>query len=227
VQFQYGSDPAVHNTVCADFLAYQASTDNNGRFLFAQVPPGKHRVALLGPQTALPGGARVLGLSQMSVGVEVRPGQTSTVTLGNSNYTVTARLRWPTELKPGPNLNVMLSLQRPLPVAPEEVRRDPEALATWRAQPEIAAAYYLRRGSLRFSEEADGTFVADNVPPGSYNLAATISELPSEVGRAKPRARVRVPVTIPADPPSGTLDLGTILVPMVEASAAENPVGNP
>ena len=214
VQFQYGSDPAMHNTVCADFLAYQANTDADGRFLFAQVPPGKHTVAQSVSSSFR--GAQIIRAPQVIVEVEVHAGQTSTVTLGNSNYTVTARLRWPPELTRDPNLNVTLSLQRPRAVPPAEVRKDPEALARWRAQPKNTAANSLRRGPLLFSEDPDGTFVAENVPPGSYGLSASISEAPSDGGRPKLRASARVPVTVSADPPTGTLDLGEIMLQPVK-----------
>jgi len=212
VQLLYGPDSVMHNTILADLFAYQEKTDNDGRFVFAQVPPGKHRVA---PQlsSALGRGRGFRVLPRMSVAVEVRPGQTTTVTLGNSNYTVTARLRWPAELKRDPNWGVHLSLYSPIPDLPDELRNDPEALATWRAQPEIAAAYALRLAPPEFSEEADGTFVADNVPPGGYELIASASEMPATRGdEPKLRASARVPVTVPADPPTGTLDLGEIVL---------------
>jgi RNA polymerase sigma factor (sigma-70 family) len=218
VQFLHGSD-LVKNTAFASLYAYQAKTDDDGRFVFAQVPPGKHTVAQSVPQNLGSGRGGMqtvmLRLPQMSMDVEVRPGQTATVTLGNSNYTVTARLRWPADLKREPAMRIMLSLQRPTPVPPAESRNNRGALAAWRAQPEIAAAYSAAR-PLVFSEEADGTFVADNVPPGSFNLVATIAEFPSAGGPPKPLAQARVPVTVPADPPSGTLDLGEIVLKPVQ-----------
>jgi hypothetical protein len=202
----------MRNTVFADFFAYQANTDSDGRFVLAQVPPGKHRVSQRGTQNSLAGrGFSFLG-GQLSVEVEVSSGQTTTVTLGHSNYTVTARLRWPAGLTREPGLNVMVSLQRRLADPPPELLNDPEALANWRAQPENAAAAAGRRGPLRFSEEAAGTFAAECVPPGDYTLMATIAEVPTAAGRLKPRASARVPVTVPADPPTGALDLGEIML---------------
>jgi RNA polymerase sigma factor (sigma-70 family) len=210
VQFEYGLDPGMRNTVSADFFAYQANTDSDGRFVFAQVPPGKHRVVQRGTQKSLAGrGFSLLG-GQPSVDVEVSSGQTTTVTLGNSNYTVTARLKWPAGLAHEPVQSVMVSLQRRLATPPPELLQNPEALANWRAQPDSSAAATGRRGPLQFSEDADGTFVADSVPPGNYTLTATVSEMPTTPGRLTPRANARVPVTVPADPPTGTLDLGEI-----------------
>jgi hypothetical protein len=58
--------------------------------------------------------------------------------------------------------------------------------------------------------------VAENVPPGSYGLSASISEAPSDGGRPKLRASARVPVTVSADPPTGTLDLGEIMLQPVK-----------
>ena len=67
----------------SDFTAYQVETDAAGRFVFAQVPPGQHKLVELVPQSA------TLGLQswvhQPLTGVEVRPGETTTVTVGGAN----------------------------------------------------------------------------------------------------------------------------------------------
>ena len=81
VYFQHGQGD--FRTVSTDFTAYQVETDANGRFVFAQVPPGQHKLMELVPE---PGTAGSKSWShQPLVEVEVRPGETATVTVGGAN----------------------------------------------------------------------------------------------------------------------------------------------
>jgi len=98
------------------------------------------------------------------------------------------------------------------PVPPAELRKEPGALATPATQPETAAAY-ARATHFMFGEEAEGQFVADNVPPGNYELGVDISMEPA-AGGAGQRLQARTPVftTVPTNPPNGTLDLGEIVL---------------
>ena len=86
--FSYGG--GAPNTVTADFAVFRAKTDANGRFVFPQVPPGKHSLSRLIP---LPPPQKNSFNMQELEGIEIRPGETTTVTFG-SGCTVSARLRW-------------------------------------------------------------------------------------------------------------------------------------
>ncbi len=188
-----------------DYTAfYKAMTDKDGRFVFPKVPPGKHTLYRL-PQVhpVVLGGVGFMPLPVANV--EVRSGDTTTVTVGASTYTVTARLRWPAELKRGANWVVRAWLQTPSPkslkAAAQSVQQLQAALATMRQYP--------------LNEQADGTLTAEDVPAGSYVLVANVLEGNSADAPVKMAAEAGTQVTVPAEPPSGTLDVGEVpLKPM-------------
>lgn len=69
-------------TLASDFTAYQATTDAAGRFAFAQVPPGTLELIELVPVTIRPE-AQSWTLKPRGL-VEIHPGETTTVTLGEA-----------------------------------------------------------------------------------------------------------------------------------------------
>jgi hypothetical protein len=72
----------------ADFTAYQAKTDDTGHFAFAQVPPGSQRLLQLIEMPGTPSQKGLVRLNQPLTSVDIRPGETTTVT-------VTAALPYP------------------------------------------------------------------------------------------------------------------------------------
>lgn len=94
-KYVVGGDPAAgrsvlftckdgdFNTISSDFMAYQVKTDEAGRFVFAQVPPGMHKLVELVPVTVNPGG---MGWTHSPLtNVEIRPGETTTIIVGSTN----------------------------------------------------------------------------------------------------------------------------------------------
>src|SRR5439155_15342320 len=96
-------------------------------------PPGRHKLM------------RVITLSnnswtsELMTEVEIRPGETTTATLGASNCTVTVHLRWPDGMKRQAHWRVFASLHTSFPQPPAEVANNPQALAAWRQTPEFHA----------------------------------------------------------------------------------------
>ena len=124
---------------------------------------------------------------------------------------MTARLRWPQGLNRDPSWRVNAWLQTPVPHPPENVLGDTQALTAWQALPEVKAALANRR-SFTLAEDADGAFSAEDVPPGEYMFSATVVALAATPGPATIHARAAVSVNVPSDPPSGTVDLGEVLL---------------
>ena len=102
----------------------------------------------------------------------------------------------------------------PPPVPPVEVRNDREAMAAWRARPEVQAAVDASRRRYQFTENPENVFTADNMAPGAYTfLVSVLTRTPDR----RSIAVAQVPVTIPATTTGTTLDLGEIeLRPMRE-----------
>ena len=89
---------------------------------------------------------------------------------------------------------------------------NPQALLAWRALPEVKADLANRR-YYGMTQNVGGTWVADDVPPGSYTITVSlVQQWPVEAVEPKTLAKAEVPLTVSADPPTGRLDLGEILL---------------
>lgn len=201
------------NTVSSDFNAYQVKTGSDGHFVFAQVPPGKHKLVRLVQEKGMPGGTSGTVWTHMPLlDVEIRPGETTTVTVGGANYRVTAHLRWPADLKREANWRVFAAIHTPFSSPPPaDAMNNPQALAAWQAMPEVKAALANMR-QYPLTETAGDVLLAEDVPAGSFVLSVSVIQLPEKAGQTKLWAQAEVPVSVPADPPSGTLDLGEIVL---------------
>jgi RNA polymerase sigma factor (sigma-70 family) len=209
VLFIYGQ--GAFDTVSSDFTAYRVKTDSEGRFAFSKVPPGKHRLVRV--TTDKDTGASSWSSDHPLMEVVIRPGETTVVTIGGSNYCVIAHLHWPAGLNPGTNAHVFASIRNtPWLTPPPDALNNPQALAAWRTQPEVKADLANRR-YYNMTQKADGSWVADDVLPSSYTMTVSIfRQVPAEAGQPKTLATAEVPLTVPADPPTGKLDLGEILL---------------
>ena len=204
--FQYGQ--GGRSLISTDFKAYQVTTDENGRFAFPQVPPGKHRLTRLAP---LKGGPATGWSLEPLQEVEIRPGETTQVTIGGSSHHVAARLRWPQELNRDPSWKVSASLRTPLPRPPENAVGNAQALAAWQALPEVQAALTNMR---HFPLEKTPTELSRRRLFQRENTCflSQLFDSPTAAGPVKMHARAEASVTVPSDPPSGTVDLGEVLL---------------
>ena len=64
----------------------------------------------------------------------------------------------------------------------------------------------------RLEETADGALVAEDLTAGSYLLKVGIGGSPGSDGQRKTLLQAEAPFTVPAEPSSGTLDLGDIVL---------------
>ena len=67
--------------VSTDFTAYQTKTDGACHFVFEKVPPGKHQLTRLVEVTLTSGAAPRTRMLQALTNVDIRPGETTTVTV--------------------------------------------------------------------------------------------------------------------------------------------------
>src|SRR5882724_5466865 len=151
----------------------------------------------------------------MPVGdVDVPPGSTATVTLGGQGYLVTAQLHWPDNLSPGAGMQTYAHISTAPPQSVAEAGKqassDPSALARLQQSPEVQE--YHR--SARHFEAAIGgdykTVSAEQLPPGDYILMINVMRPRAEGQTNDASIYAYTPFSIPADPASGTLDLGAI-----------------
>jgi hypothetical protein len=185
-------------------------TDAQGQFVVSQMPPGSHQLTRWFRDPAFTNWA-----SGDKATFEVRTGETTTLTLGSSNYSVVARLLWPAGIQRQPQWRIYAHVQTPMPVIPPGIRTNGAARAAFYESAEYQAAQ-RNRSEYPAIPKDDGTLLAEEVPPGNYELAVKVLELaiidPRFPGRgvAKTVLEGRVLVTVPADPPTGTIDAGAI-----------------
>jgi len=161
----------------------QANTDSNGYFVFERVPSGKAQVS------------REIKLSDRmttfshAVPVEIKSGETITVTIGGTGRPVVGKVAAPADYKQPINWNYghnSLSLKLSEPPGHEnleqmsmEERRS--WYETWSNSDEGKAFIEEQRKQRQFYTfkiEHDGTFRIEDVPAGKYQLSIMVHEPP-------------------------------------------------
>jgi hypothetical protein len=161
----------------------------------------------------IPVGGQGISTLQHLADVEVRPGETANVT--PSGYHVSVRVRWPEGLARSQSARLEVSLCTPAtpPVLrpPPEVIGDPQALAQWLQSPEVAARTKATR-RIELLESADRVWTAEGVQPGAdYALEAIlIDEVATNAFAGV--AYGRASITVPANPPTGSIDAGELVL---------------
>jgi hypothetical protein len=200
VQLQFIIDDAINGVRLAAASAYEATTDEQGQFVFPKAPPERLTLIHMAPVNALePTTWFRFPLSD----VEVHPGETTRLDVGGDDRKFALRLRWPEDLPRDGAWNVhvqLLSLLRPIPGAtPDSV----EALEIAQRTP---GAF---RSSL-VTELADGTWRADTVAPGKYFIDARV--VSGSVAGPTLHAVGNSTVVIPAERSAAVLDIGEIVL---------------
>jgi hypothetical protein len=197
-----------------DHEKFSATVDAQGRFVFPQVPPGQHKMGRWMPASppSSPGQQRLMPLAD----VEVRPGETTTLTIG-SGYRVSLRLSWADDGQPGKAAQTFVVMRTGFPEPPAEIAGNAAALEQWRQTPEIQEALKNAHG-YALNEEADGTWAAEDVLAGNtYTVEGLVFDQSATNVAPAPIASGRTTVDIPAEPADGKVDAGEIVLHRVEA----------
>ncbi len=207
-------------------FSLKADPDAAGNFIFEKVPPGEHRLALEYHFKDDRDGNSAWSHGQL---VAVKPGETATATLGGTGRRVTGRVKilggdasdvdWKQDVHrlvlvlPGDAVqptNNRAAQPQPLvffsgfngPAAP------PMTVEAMRARQRAERIYVLLF-------ETNGTFRADNIPPGRYNLALNFTDPEDEYYNRRSIGSLNKEVIIPDDKTAKlneTFDLGELPV---------------
>ncbi|BBO33141.1 redoxin domain-containing protein [Lacipirellula parvula] len=191
---------------------FSATTDGEGRFVFEKVPPVPSHVypdVSVWDQTKL--------MSGESIPVDLQPGETRVVAIGEQGATVRGRLRPNGEIAPKLDMNYCMNylLQRgPGITPPPPVQR---AGFDWRTgwsfdwKDSEEGRGFLNTLPHHFVKfQPDGSFVVHGVPAGEYQLATSVYE-PPEGCLVDPVGRRVIDFSVAdADVQRGELDLGVI-----------------
>jgi hypothetical protein len=208
----YYECPGTTASLGLDGNAFSATTDVQGHFVFPQVPPGKFRLTWPVPEGN--------GVTTMKPVAEttVRPGETATVMIGEG-YIVSLRLRWPDDLALAKSTRTGVFMHTPGPEPPALIMHDPQALAQWAQSPEIQARMHDVRG-YELVEGADGVWTADGVQAGTtYALESRAMDVAATNGLSPFIAYGQTSVTIPAEPSTGQIDAGELVLQRAKPSA--------
>jgi RNA polymerase sigma factor (sigma-70 family) len=213
---QYGADfkDIPFESATFAFDAWRATVDAQGKFALEKLPPGA--LNLVRYRKNNEGGES--GMAETSF--EVKPGETTTLTLGTSNYTVTAQMVWPAGVRRQSNWNIFATVHSPLPAIPDAVLTNQAAREAFMESPQFdtyrAAQEHAQRYPVTVND--DDSITAENVPAGVYELTAFANAPANDsdaantglAGRLKSAFQGEIHLTIPADPASGTLDAGAV-----------------
>jgi hypothetical protein len=199
-------------TISFGYGMARVKTDEQGQFTVSQLPPGQHQLTriFVQPET----GNVTSWTCGDKTSFEIRPGEVTTLNLGTSNHTVTARLQWPVGVQRQSQWRINAFLHTPLPVIPPEIMTNEAARTAFLQTDEFKAA---RQNAHSYQATInDDTMTVDEVQAGDYRLEVWVYEKPK--GNSSPGVIVQranlfqgaINVTIPANPPSGTLDAGII-----------------
>ena len=164
------------------FLNFQEQneTDAEGKFVFPKLRPGKWHVRLLPvDRRGQPVGGKT---------VELKPGQTTTVTFGGEGRSVVGRILWssknPPENGDPSKISIGVQADRPeLPEPPKEIAdQGPDAVDAWLKQWQESAEgqawieQYKRhwRTGRAGTVASDSSFRIEGVEPGRYQLSVVV-----------------------------------------------------
>lgn len=198
--------PGTYDNFHTDFGAYQATSDEQGKFVIELVPPARCSVVQL-VQTS-PNS----WLHANPTPIEVLSGETTVIELGNRGATVTGRVRAGAVIADKPGAQVMVTLSTPYPQPPEGLS-SPADFTAWQQSDAFKEAHQRHR-NYNAVPEADGSFTFDGVEPGSYSLTAT-ADWPKPEGKSWERdqlGRVSRPLVVPetAAQSAATFDAGDL-----------------
>jgi RNA polymerase sigma factor (sigma-70 family) len=184
-----GQEFALRDTdVSFAWSQYKATTDENGRFIFEQVPPGECRIIRLVKESDN-GWAHRYGAD-----VKVSPGKTAQVALGDSGATLTGRIRYESPSAEGEKLSLRAFLRTVPPPLPEGMSAEER-----RAYYETPEGKEISRQDKTFVVNIadDGSWNVDSIPPGTYALNVTALKLGSHPWEGTPVASGTAQVVVP------------------------------
>ena len=203
----------------------KAEPDADGNFVFEKVPPGEHRLAVEYKFKDERYGEAALS---HGIFVNAKPGETASATLGGTGRRIVGRVN----LTGGEHADVdwkrdvhQLTLMLPaLPGQPANRRaavQDESPLVLLRGllpqnnQPVSAEALRERQRAGRsyvLLVESNGTFRADHVPPGKYQLTLNVTDPEDEYYNRRSIGTTSLEITVPDEKAAvnGPHDIGAV-----------------
>jgi RNA polymerase sigma factor (sigma-70 family) len=201
-------------------LERRVRTDADGKFVFEKLPAGKHQLVRVAPETRE--GTTSYPMIPLQ-DVEIVSGQTKTVRVGDATSTVTVRIRFEGVSFPAKSHTfAVIGSRRDFPPG---VPNDEASMRAY-LETEEGKAFEKTLVSSRFEQRPDGSWSAERLPPGNYEMVVRVYDLTDLSGEgelpvvARGEAKLVIPEATLEHPNGETIDAGVIVVkPLVEASS--------
>jgi len=213
------------------FVQYEATTDKDGNFSFAQVVPGEIQVSRSLMQH-LPGGVMTSAYTHTSW-VTVKAGETAKVALGGTGRPIVGKINLPPDaaIKGWTFTNSGMNTKQSEPKYPDGWDDfTPEQQQEWWKKRTESDEYKKQLRTIHNYSlviDPDGKFRADDVEPGAYQLYIMMSEpMHPTKGWGEPVASANKVVVVPEIPGGRTdepLDIGTLDMMVMKKLNAGDP----
>jgi hypothetical protein len=219
LRFGGGAD----ETIQFDAVPGQFTTDAQGKLTIEKLPPGQHELMRLIPLKSNNGNHVWQHGDQTTF--EIRPGETTTLNLGQSNYTVTARLQWPAGMTRNPAWQIDAGIHTPRPAIPSEIMTNRTAFMEL-IQSEAYQSALKKGRAYPATVKADDTILVEDVAPGEYELSVGVTaaeKVPAtaaspRMAAFRPIAQGGCQVTIPSRLAASIIEAGVIELKPGEAN---------
>lgn len=158
---------------------YYTQTDDRGHFSIERLAPGDVRA---GKQFVL---SEQSWTTTHGIPASLAPGASAHVVIGGTGRPVVGRIAMPSDSTREIDLTIghrSLNLKLPEVERPDALKdAEPEAVRAWYAEwreSDEGKAQEAARRYYSFAIEEDGTFRAEDIPPGAYTMSLTVNEPP-------------------------------------------------
>lgn len=187
-----------------DFNGCKTTTDDQGQFMFAKVPPGEDAIV------------RLISTSPNSwtwsdsTSVTVQPGETTQITLGDNGVLLAGTVRLETPSTNGENLNIVGNLSGQMPAAPA-FNSSADARAFYQSPEWRALTKQVKHYAVEVNP--DGTFTVENVLPGTYALNFSAWTGTARQWEHPPVAQGVTTITVPDSfSPTSPINIGEVVL---------------
>lgn len=194
----------------------KTTTGADGRYVFENVSPGRYMIGVMG-EMKVRTSTGILPLTTLADarGIFVTAGEVSTVDIGGTGRKIVGRMAAPAdsgievEWQGGSSRRLARDVQFPKPpegMAPADQRAWVEKMTS----SDEFKALWTQMSMFIINVNEDGSFFADDVPPGNYDLVIEVGEKNS--AERAPAGMAVAKIIVPEGPADQPVDVGTVTV---------------
>jgi len=184
-----------------DFGSSRVTSDASGKIIFDKLPPGHLKLIRHLP-------VEHGWMDGNTIPFDIKPGETTLLSLGSSNYTVSAHLVWPSGMQHESIWQFHGFIHTPVPTFMRDAMTNAAAMKELE-QSEEYKTFQKTAKSYPVTLSADDTASAEEVLPGDYELEIYVFSQPDK-NSFKQVAVGGMKLTVPTNPGTGNYDAGAV-----------------